>query len=184
MNEFFLFLTILLYCLVAGTFQIGYGTALTLTVTNLQSLASSSTFVAGWTSAWIDNATSVKAVDYLITANIAAGTTPTAGSVRVYAYAQHSDGSTAPDLFSSGTEGTEGAATVTDAEMLDSAFVLLWSSVVDTTTNDNYTMPPRSIKQAFGQVPRKFAIFIAHDTVAALRSTVNAVYADPILPTY
>jgi hypothetical protein len=168
----------------AGSITLSYGgSPLTLTVTNLQSLASNSTFTSGWTSAWIDN-TSVLALDYLITANIAAGTTPTAGSVRVYAYAQHSNGSTAPDLFSSGTEGTEGAATVHDTEILDSGLVLLWSSSIDTTTNDNYTMPPRSIAAAFGQVPRKFALYIAHDTVAALRSTVNAVYADPILNAY
>ncbi len=167
----------------AGTLKLSYGTALTLTVTNLQSLASSSAFTSGWTSAWIDN-TSVLAQDYLVTLNIAAGTTPTAGSVRVYAYAQHSDGSTAPDVFSAGTEGTEGTATITDAEMLDASFVLLWSSSIDTTTNDNYTMPARSIAQAFGQVPRKWALYVAHDTVAALRSTVNAAYADPILNQY
>jgi hypothetical protein len=166
-----------------GAFTTDYGTALTPTVTNLQSLASASGFTSGWTSAWIDNGT-VKALDYLVTANIAAGTTPTAGSVRVYAYAQHADGSTAPDLFSSGTEGTEGAATVTDTEQLDASLVLLWSSSIDTTSNDNYTMPPRSIAQAFGQVPRKWALYIAHDTVAALRSTLNAVYADPILGAY
>jgi len=167
----------------AGNFTTGYGTALSPTVTNLQSLASSSTFQSGWTSNWIDN-TSVKAEDYLITAAIVAGTTPTAGSVRVYAYAQHSDGTTAPDLFSSGTEGTEGAATVHDSEQLDASLVLLWSSSIDTTTNDVYTMPPRSIAQAFGCVPRKFALYIAHDTVAALKSTGNAVYADPISGAY
>ncbi len=168
----------------AGDLKIKYGgSPLTLTVTNLQSLASSSTFLGGWTSAWIDN-TSVLALDYLITANIAAGSSPTAGSVRCYAYAQHSDGTTAPDIFSAGTEGSEGTATVTDSEQLDASLVLLWSSSIDTTTNDNYTMPPRSIAQAFGCVPRKFAIYIAHDTVAALRSTVNAAYADPILGQY
>lgn len=167
----------------AGDITLKYGTALTPTVTNLQSLASSTGFTSGWTSAWIDN-TSVLAVDYLVSGNIAAGTTPTAGSVRVYAYAQHSDGSTAPDIFSAGTEGTEGTATVTDSEQLEASLVLLWSSSVDATTNDNYTMPPRSIAGAFGQVPRKWALYIAHDTVAALRSTLNAVYADPILNAY
>lgn len=166
-----------------GDLKLKYGTPLTLTVTNLQSLASSSTFLAGWTSAWIDN-TSVLADDYLVTGNIAAGSSPTAGSVRVYAYAQHSDGSTAPDLFSSGTEGTEGAATVHDTEQLDSGLILLWASDIDTTTNDNYTMPPRSIKAAFGAVPRKWALFVAHNSVAALRSSVNAFYADPILHQY
>lgn len=167
-----------------GDFKLKYGASpLTLTVTNLHSLASSSTFSSGWTSAWIDN-TATLAPDYLVTAAIASGATPTLGSVRVYTYAQHSDGAAAPDLFSVGTEGTEGAATVHDAEQLDSSFVLLWSSVIDTTTNDVYTMPARSIAQAFGCVPRKFALYIAHDSVAALRSTVNAVYADPILEQY
>lgn len=167
----------------AGDINLKYGTALTPTVTALQSLASSSSFTSGWTSDWITN-TSTLALDYLVTANIAAGTTPTAGQVQVYAYAQHSDGSTAPDLFSSGTEGTQGAVTVTDAEILASGFVLLWVSDIDTTTNDNYTMPPRSIANAFGQVPRKWALYIAHNTVAALRSTLNAVYVDPILNAY
>lgn len=164
----------------AATFKLSYGTALTLTVTNLQSLASSSSFSAGWTSAWIDN-TSVLALDYIVTAAIASGTTPTAGSVRVYVYAQHSDGSTSPGISSAGTPGTEGTLTITDTEQRDASLVLLWSSDVDTTTNDVYTMPPRSIAQAFGCVPRKFAIFVAHDTVAALKSSGNAVYADPIL---
>lgn len=167
----------------AGNITTGYGTALTPTVTNLQSLASSSNFTAGWTSAWIDN-TTVKAEDYIVTANIASGTTPTAGSVRVYAYAQHSDGAASPSIASSGTPGTEGALTITDTEQLDASLVLLWSSDIDTTTNDNHVMPPRSIEQAFGRVPRKFAFFIAHNTVAALRSTLNAVYADPIIPAY
>lgn len=167
----------------AGTFKISYGTALTLTVTNLHSLASSSSFQSGWTSAWIDNTTTL-AEDYLVSGQIVSGTTPTAGSVRVYAYAQHSDGSTAPDLFSSGTEGTEGTATVHDGEQLDASLVLLWSSSIDTTTNDAYSMPPRSIKQAFGAVPRKFAIYVAHDTVAALKSSGSAFYADPILGQY
>ena len=168
----------------AGSITLSYGTPLTHTVTNLQSLASNSTFVQGWSSAWIDN-TSVLALDYISTANIAAGTTPTTPcSVRVYVYAQHSDGSTAPDLFSSGTEGTEGAVTVTDLEMLDSGFILLWSSDIDATTNDNYTMPPRSIAAAFGQVPRKWAFYITHNCTAALRSSLNAVYSDPILNAY
>lgn len=170
-----------LHC--AGDIKRKYGTALTLTVTGLASLASSSTFLSGWTSAWQDNTTTL-ADDYLVSGQVTSGTTPTAGSVRVYAYAQHSDGSTVPAINSAGTAGTEGAFTITDSEMLDASLVLLWSSSVDTTTNDVYTMPPRSIKQAFGAVPRKWALFVAHDTVAALKSTGNAFYADPILYQY
>lgn len=170
----------------AGDIKLKYGASpLTLTVTNLQSLASSSTFLSGWTSAWIDN-TSTLADDYLVSGQIKANNSSvTAGSVRVYAYAQHSDGSTAPDLFSAGTEGTEGASTtVHDTEQLDSGLVLLWSSDIDTTAGDVYTMPPRSIKQAFGAVPRKWALFVAHNTVGALHSSGSAFYADPVLYQY
>lgn len=166
----------------AGTIKLSYGTALTPTVTALQSLASSSTFQSGWTSDWIDN-TSVLALDNLVSAAIVSGTTPTAGSCRVYAYAEQPDG-TDPDLFSSGTEGVQGAVTLHDSEQLDASMVLLWSSNIDTTSDQAHPMPPRSIAQAFGQVPRKYAIYIAHDTVAALKSTLNALYIDPVLEQY
>lgn len=155
-----------------------YGTALTPTVTNLNSLASSSDFTAGWTSDYIDNS-SVLALDYLVSAQLVTGTTPSAGAIRVYAYAQFPNG-TDPDIFSSGTEGSQGAATVRDTEQLASALVLLWSTDTDTTSDDIHTMPPRSIAAAFGAVPRKFALFISHNTGVALKSTTQAVYADPI----
>lgn len=164
-----------------GDLKLKYGTALTPTVTALQSLASSSTFVSGWTSDWIDN-TSVLALDYLVSAAFELGTTPTAGEIRVYAYAEHPNGDD-PDLFGSGTEGSQGAVTVHDTEML-SGLVLLWATDTDTTTNDPHEMPPRSIRAAFGEVPRKFALYVAHNTVAALRSSGQAVYADPVLQQY
>lgn len=166
----------------AGDIKLKYGTALTPTVTALQSLASNSTFTSGWTSDWIDN-TSVLALDNLVSANIVAGTTPTAGSVRVYAYAEFPDG-TDPDIFSSGTEGSQGTATIHDTEQLNASFVLLWSSDIDTTSDQAYPSPPRSIAAAFGQLPRKYAIYVAHDTVAALKSTLNALYVDPVLSQY
>lgn len=166
----------------AGDIKQKYGTSEAPTVTNLQSLASSSTFQSGWTSAWIDN-TSTLALNSMAMVAITAGTNPTAGSVRVYVYAEFPDG-TDPDLFSSGTEGVEGAVTIHDAEQLSASFVLLWSSDIDTTTNDVYTMPPRSIRQAFGFMPRKWAFYIAHDTVAALKSSGNAIQVDHEIAQY
>lgn len=166
----------------AGDIKLKYGTALTPTVTNLQSLASNSTFTSGWTSAWIDN-TSVLALDYGISAALFAGTTPTAGSIRVYAYAEFPDGSD-PDLFSSGTEGTEGTCTLHDTEVLDASLILLWSSAIDTSTDGSYPMPQRSIAAAFGFVPRKFALYITHNTGVNLKSSGQVVHADPILNQY
>lgn len=171
----------------AGNILTKYGTPSALTVTGLQSLASNSTFTTGWTSGTIDN-TSVLATDYLIGANLYGGTTPTAGEIRVYTYAALMDvGGTPtwPDLFSTGTEGTEGSgAIITDTENLDASLILLWSSAVDTTTDNPYPMPPRSIRAAYGSVPQKFALFIAHNTVAALKSTLQAVYAVPVFGSY
>jgi hypothetical protein len=156
-----------------------YDTLLTLTVTNLQTLATSSTRTAGWTSAWIDN-TTLLALDYLISGALKVnnGVAPTTlKSLEVWAYAKH--GTVTPDLFSAGTEGTEGTATVHDEEQRDCGMVLLWSATNDAGTGEVYTMPPRSIRQAFGYVPRAFALFVAHDTGQALHSADNVLYADP-----
>lgn len=169
----------------AGDLKLKYGTAAALTVTNLHSIASSSTWSAGWTSAWIDN-TSALALDYLVGGEFKVnnGAAPTTGTeIRVYAYASY-DGTVSPDIFSSGTEGTEGTATVHDTEQLDAGLVFLWSTAVDTTTGDVYSMPPRSIARAFGNVPRKFALFVAHNTGQNLHSAGNALYYDPILNQY
>lgn len=165
----------------AGDIKLKYGTALTLTVTNLQSLASDANFASGWTSAAVDN-TSVLAEDYLVGGTLFGGTTPTAGEVRVYAYASV-DGTNWPDLFSAGTEGTQGAATIHDTENL-SGLVLLWSSAVDTTSDAPYPTTPLSIRAFLGSVPPKFALYVAHNTVAALKSSGQVLYAQPVLSQY
>lgn len=168
----------------AGDIKSKRGTPVSMTVTALNSLASSSSFLAGWTSAWVDD-TAVNALDYEVSGEIKAGASPTAGSVRVYAYALHADlAGTAPNIFSSGTPGTQGAASVTDTEQLDASLVLLWSSDIDTTTNDIYAMPNRSIAQAFGFVPLKWALFCAHNTVQTLAASGNAFYYTPRLGQY
>lgn len=157
-----------------------YGTAGTFTTTNLQSLASSSTRVNGWTSAYLDN-TSTLAIDYLVGGQftVAAAGLSASTVIEVYAYASY-DGTNSPDLFSSGTEGTEGAANVHDTEQRDCGMVLLWSGTIDTGASEVYSMPPRSIRQAFGFVPRKVALWVTHNTGAALASSGNALYYDPV----
>lgn len=165
----------------AGNITQKYGTAEAPTVTNLQGLASSSTFQSGWTSAWIDN-TSTLALNSMVTGLIVSGTTPTAGSVRLYAYAEHPDGSD-PDLFSSGTEGTEGAATLHDSEQF-CGMVFLWSADIDTGTDNPHPIPPRSIRQAFGFMPRKWALYVAHDSVAALKTSLNVIHVDHEIQQY
>lgn len=162
-----------------------YGTYGALTVTNLHSLATSSTWLSGWTSDWIDNTTDL-APDVLVDGKFVAGTSPTGnpGDLRVYAYAKHLDGS-APDLFSAGTEGTQGTATVHDSEMLDASLVLVWSSATDTTSGDVYTMPARSLRAAFGgTLPPVVALFVTHSMGVNMASSGNFVNKMPVWEQY
>lgn len=163
--------------------KLKYAADAAFTVTNLHAIATSATRVAGWTSNAVDN-TSTLAVDYLVSGQfqVNTGAAPTADTViSVYAYAAFDDTPTWPDLFSAGTEGTEGTATVHDEEQRNCGLVLLWECTVDTGTSEFYAMPPRSIAAAFGAVPNRFALFVTHNTGQNLASSNNALYYAPIL---
>jgi len=158
-----------------------YDTTTAFTQTNLDGVASSATLVAGWTSASVTTA----ADDYIISANFqveSAGLS--AGAINVYVYTGLNGTSSWPDLFSAGTEGTEGTATIQDTEVRDSAFVLIWSTATDTTASRNYPMPQIGIAQFFGGVlPQMWAIFVTQSTGAALETTgdPNVVYRTPVI---
>lgn len=160
-----------------------YGTSTGFTVTNLHSLASSSTRVAGWTSAAVDN-TSTLAVDYLINGKFTlSSSAPTDGTtVSVYAYGWHASMSAGtPDLFSSGTEGTQGTATVHDEEERDNGMRLLWVGRVDTSTSAVHTMPPTSLALAFGGVvPEYWALWVVQNTGQALAASGNELTYTPV----
>lgn len=174
----------------AGDLNLKYGTPADFTVTNLHSLATSSSRVAGWSSALVDNTSDVM-LDFLVSGEFKVHNTvaPTdKKSISVYAYAAYKDVSgtpTWPDLFSSGTEGSEGAATVHDEEQRDCGLALLWSCMNDAGTGEVYSMPPRSIAQAFGGVvPQKWCLWVVQDTGQALHSSGNALYRVPIEAQY
>lgn len=152
---------------------LAYRASADLTVTNLHSLAASSTFVAGWTSGTIDNTSDLDFDKFLSGSFTCHASNQQAGEIRIYVYTQRKD-STWPDLFSSGTEGTEGTATVHDSEIRDAGMKLLWSSVTDGGASDIYTVPFMSIASLFGgMMPPKCALFVT--TTAA--SSTNASFA-------
>jgi hypothetical protein len=167
----------------AGDIKLQYGTPVAFTQTNLDGIASSTTWVVGWTSASVDNSTD-EYVDFLVSATFQVeSTTLSAGKIVVMAYAAFNSTPTWPDLFSAGTEGTEGTATIQDTEIRDASFVPLWSCITDTTPSRNYVMPPKSIAQAFGGVvPPFWAIFVAQSTGTTLETTgdPNQVYRIPV----
>jgi hypothetical protein len=160
--------------------KIEYAAASNLTIT-LASLATSSTWLAGQESTAVDNTTN-KYLDYLLSGKITVGTTPTSGTeIRVYVVALLDD-STYPDVF----DGTDSAETVTSAGV-GSAFLRLAAvlPVGATTSNVAYYFGPVSVAALFGGAcPKKFVVFVTHNTGVNLNSTggnhqltVTPVYA-------
>jgi hypothetical protein len=140
------------------------------TLTALNSLASSSTWVAGWESTAIDNTSNVYE-DYRVTAKITAGTTLTAGELRMYLVGLLDD-STWPDVF----DGTSSAETVTNTAIRDAVCKLAAISQTTATNSVVYYLDCPSAKQAFGgYLPKKFVVFITHSMVGALAASGNQV---------
>jgi hypothetical protein len=150
-------------------------------VTNLQSLASSSTFQAGWTSAYVDNTSNLN-LNSVAYGQITAGFTPDGRQrARLYVRLRRHE---RPDVHQRGHARHRGGADDHGQRAARRLLVLIWSSDIDTTTNDVYPMPPRSVRQAFGFYPRNWALYVSHNTVAALKSSGNAMYADHELAQY
>lgn len=168
-----------------GDIKLKYGTAVSFSVTALNSLLSSGTNVAGWSTASVDN-TSALNVDYLVGGTFTldnSGTVTAGKSIKVYAYAAFDTTPTWPDLGF--TEGSEGAASVTDEEERDSSMRLLWAGVVDTSLSAVHNMPPTSIAAAFGGMcPAYWCLWVVQDTNVALESTGNSLYRLPVMYQY
>jgi len=168
----------------AGDIKLKRGASSAPTVTALQSLASSQTWEAGWTSALIacgDN------FDIMLSGTFTTNASNRqAGSINVWVYAALNDTPTWPDIFSAGTEGVQGAATVHDTEQRDSGMRLVTSITVDNGASEVYTFPPTSLAVLFGgTLPTDIAVFVAQNatttTTAGLASSGSALY---ITPTY
>jgi hypothetical protein len=154
----------------AGDVRQQYRASANQTVTALASLAASSSLMAGWTSSAISNATD-KDLDHIISGQITVGAGPTAGEIRLYAYARMDD-ATWPDLFSSGTEGSQGAATLNDSTgVRDAGMRLLWAVTTDADASRVYPITPTSLLERLGYMPEEYALFVTHSTVQALAAS-------------
>jgi hypothetical protein len=151
-----------------------YPASANLTVTNLAGIASSATWVAGWTSGTIDF-TSVLDLQAQIAAKFTVESSGlSAGQIRVYLYTMLDD-SNWPDIFSAGTEGTEGTATLHDTEIRDSALYFLWATETDTTASRVYSMPFVDILARLGFLPAKCALFVTQSTGTTLETSGQQV---------
>jgi hypothetical protein len=132
-----------------------YRASANLTVTNLESLAASGTWTAGWYSETIDNTTD-KDIDIVISGKFVPAAA-TSGEIRVYAFAQLDD-SNWPAL--GGSPGTQGTGTVTSEQVRDANMTLVWSSA--TTSTATKSMPQTSLAGVFGGfLPVKVGLFVA-----------------------
>lgn len=173
----------------AGDIKLKYGTSVAMTMTGIEDVDSSSTFVVGWTSNSVNN-TSTLASDYLVSGQFTTeSTNRQAGFIYVYAYAAFNDTPTWPDIFSSGTEGSVGAATVHDTEQRDGGMRLLAVMEVDNGASEVYSFPPTSIAQAFGGiVPPYWAVWVTSNAATSTNdwcvSSGTALYYVPALYQY
>lgn len=140
-----------------------------LTIT-LASLATSSTLLTGRESTSVDNRTNLD-IDHLLSGKITTGTTPTASTkieVWVVAPISIASGTPAwPDVF----DGTDSAETVTSDNVKFSMLRLAWSTLVDSTSDRTYYIPPTSIASLFGEMPPFWEVFVTHSTAVNLNST-------------
>lgn len=171
----------------AGDLKLKRAASSALTVTNLHSLAAASALDVGWTSGTIDCA---EHLDILLSGTFTThASNRQAGVINIYVYAALNDTPTWPDIFSAGTEGTEGTCSFHDTEQRDSACRLVTSITVDSGASEVYTFPPTSLTQLFGGVlPTDLAIYVAHTastgTTAGLAAAGSALYVTPIYAQY
>jgi len=159
-----------------------------MTVTNLHSLASSQDWLTGWSSASVDNTSNVY-LDYMVSGTFTThASNRQAGSINVFIVAALKDTPTWT-ATASGTIGTEGALSWTDAEERDSLVRLLTSITVDNTASSIVAFPPTGIANLFGGiVPTHWAIYVSQNaattTTAGLASSGSAIYYTPVVAQY
>ena len=149
---------------------VNYSSNTTITM-DLANLGSSSTFVAGRESSQIDNTTN-KYMDALVSGFVSVGTTPTANkTISVWVWGSDTSLAITPiDVL----DGTDSAETLTNSGILLSLRPLASIFVPAATSDVQYPVLPVSVAAQFGGVMPKFwGLYVAHDTVAALRN--NAV---------
>lgn len=153
-----------------------YGTYTAMTVTNLQSLASSAT--AGWQSARIDNQTSILADDYEIFIKLTTANTAPANDKTVYIYLCPmitTDGGTTwlnsdqgTTTLPTGSEGTTTIASPNDLRLI---------GVLNYTTQQMVMQGSFLVSNAIGQfMPDGFSIIIVNFSGAALSTSCVVAY--------
>lgn len=162
-----------------ASYKLAYSSSAAVTISPA-STATSGTLTAGVESDAIDN-TSNLYIDYLLAGKITTGTSPTNDTHIQVCVVGIMDDSTWPDVF----DGTSSVETVTMAKIKNSICKVVADMTIDGTSNQAYPFGPVSVARAFdGTMPKKFVVFVTHNTNVNLNSTagnhtlfVTGVYA-------
>lgn len=162
-----------------ATVNIAYGSYTAMTVTNLQSLASSAT--AGWQSARVDNQSSVKAIDYEIVVKLTTANTAPANDKAAYVFISPgvtTDGGTTWLMADGGTttlpSGSEGTYTIGGVTTTNNLVLL---GTLAYTTQNQTMQGVFLLSNAFGySMPDGFSIIIVNYTGAALSTSCVVAY--------
>lgn len=148
------------------TYEISYGAEQTMTATNLQSRANSTT--VGWQSAAVDNTTD-KFLDVMVYFVLDFANTAPASSRGVFVYAYSGIGT----VYTNPASGSEGSITLPD--VTTNQLSLRPLGFIPYVTQDEVVESPHfSIAQAFGGVmPQKWGVVLVNHSGAALASSGN-----------
>ncbi|HZI95078.1 MAG TPA: hypothetical protein VFE84_12600 [Patescibacteria group bacterium] len=161
----------------ASNIKSAYDTLVTMTVTNLQSLASSAT--AGWQSGVVDN-TSNLWLDALVTVVADFANTTPANSKKLFVFAY---GGIESGVYSNPASGTEGAITLLDVTTTPQNLRYL-GDVPYTTQDEVAESSPMSVAAAFsGVLPPYWGVVIINHSGAALAGSGNTVKWKPVYST-
>ena len=134
------------------------------------SLASSTSFVGGREITEVSNVTD-KFMNVEVEGFVTTGTTPTADTyIKLYAWGSH----TAPSVAALDViAGLDAGRTFTSTEIQNSILTLVRSVKVNATSDQKYHFKPFTLADIFGEMPKFWGLFVAHNTVAALSATAG-----------
>lgn len=140
-------------------------TALTIT---LASLATSSSLLVGRESTAVTNVSNLY-VDALVSGQIMTGTSPTAGTIEVWAYGLIKHATSTPTYPSPVTGSDAGITFVAETKLRR----LIASIPTNATSNTAYSVHPTSMASLFGVLPIKWGVVVIHNTAVNLNSTAG-----------
>lgn len=144
-----------------------------ITATGLASLGSSSSLLAGYELAFVDNTSNLD-LDHLLAARFRTGTSPTAGTrIELWVYGLRKV-VTGTKTYPANFTGSAAALTLVSDNVKFACLRRIGFIIVDSTSDRDYDIPPTSIAARFGgRLPPFWGLFATHNTGVALNSTTT-----------